>query len=238
MDNFAGPAGDVKMKKVRAEFHCHTIYSKDSLLQPSDLLAACRRKNIDRLVVTDHNTIVGALHAQKLDPTRVIVGEEIMTQAGELLAIFVKEEIPAGLPPEEAIERLRTQDAFIGVSHPFDRTRKGHWDPSTLEEIVPLVDAIEIFNARCMLPDFNSQAQEFARQHAKPGIVGSDAHTAYELGKATMLLPDFHSTASLKESLARAAHASSLSPPWIHLSSRYAVWRKKLGLSKNVPDFT
>ena len=223
------------MKKVRAEFHCHTVYSKDSLLHPRDLLQACRRKNIDRLVVTDHNTIAGALHAQDIDPTRVIVGEEIMTQSGELLAIFVKEEIPAGLPPEEVIHRLRAQDAFIGISHPFDRTRKGHWDLSTLEEIISLVDAVEIFNARCMWPDFNSQAQEFARKHSRLAIVGSDAHTAYEVGQASMLLSDFHDSTSLKASLARAAHASSLSPPWIHLSSRYAVWRKKLGLSKDVP---
>lgn len=225
------------MKNVRAEFHCHTVYSKDSLLHPRDLLAACRRKKIDRLVVTDHNTIAGALHAQDIDPTRVIVGEEIMTQSGELLAIFVKEEIPPGLAPEEAIDRLRAQDAFIGISHPFDRTRKGHWELSALEQIIPEVDAVEVFNARCMWPDFNSQARDFARKHSRLEIVGSDAHTAYELGKATLLLPDFQDTAGLKQSLARAAHASSLSPPWIHLSSRYAVWRKKLGLSKHVPGF-
>lgn len=217
------------MKQVRAEFHCHTRYSKDSLLNPRDLIETCRRKNIDRVVITDHNTISGALRAQEIDPTRVIVGEEIMTQAGELLAIFVKREIPAGLPPREAIDRLRTQDAFISVSHPFDRMRNGHWDLPSLEEIVPLVDAIEVFNARCIWPDFNSQAREFARRHAKLEIVGSDAHTGLELGRAVMILPNFQDSVSLTEALRNATYEASLSAPWIHFSSRYAVWRKKLG---------
>ncbi len=111
---------------MRLEFHCHTIYSPDSLTKPEALLKACARKGIDRVVVTDHNTIRGALEARKIDPQRVIVGEEIMTQQGELLAAYVQEEVPKGLPALEAIAALRDQGAFISVSHPFDITRRGH----------------------------------------------------------------------------------------------------------------
>ena len=82
---------------IRLEFHSHTSSSKDSLLRPADLVAAARRKGIDRVVVTDHNSIVGALEAQRLDPERVIVGEEIMTTRGEILAAYVAEEV--GLRP-------------------------------------------------------------------------------------------------------------------------------------------
>ncbi|HEY3474500.1 MAG TPA: PHP domain-containing protein, partial [Anaerolineales bacterium] len=105
------------------EFHCHTIFSKDSLTRPEVLVETCRQKGIDRVVVTDHNTIAGARVAQAIDPELVIVGEEIATTCGELLAMFVKEEIPKGLTPQEAIRRLRDQGAFISVSHPFDRWR-------------------------------------------------------------------------------------------------------------------
>ena len=87
----------------RVEFHCHTIYSKDSLTTPDKLVDACRRKGIDRVVVTDHNAIDGALAARELDPERVIVGEEILTQGGELLAAFVREWVPPGLTPLETI---------------------------------------------------------------------------------------------------------------------------------------
>ena len=102
------------------EFHCHTNFSKDSLTEPVDLVKAARRKGIDRLVITDHNSIGGARAAQALDPELVIVGEEILTTRGEILAAFVKEEIPARLSPQETIKRLKDQGAFISVSHPFD----------------------------------------------------------------------------------------------------------------------
>jgi predicted metal-dependent phosphoesterase TrpH len=212
---------------IRLEFHCHTIYSKDSLLAVPRLLDVCRRKGIDRLVVTDHNTIAGALRAKEMDPELVVVGEEIMTQDGELLAAFVQEQVPPGLAPLEAVKRLREQGAFISVSHPFDSFRKGGWSLPGLLEITPLVDALETFNARCILPDFNRQAQAFARQHSLAGTVGSDAHVAAEVGKATLLLPDFRDAEGLRMSLPEAQTRVSLSPPWIHITSRYAKWKKK-----------
>ena len=90
------------------EFHCHTIYSKDSLTTPERLVKACRRKGIDRVVVTDHNTITGARAAQALDPELVIVGEEIKTTRGEILAAFVTEDVPAGLSsPHNLTKNIR-----------------------------------------------------------------------------------------------------------------------------------
>ena len=213
---------------LRVEFHCHTTYSKDSLTDPKELVLACQRKKIDRVIITDHNSIAGALLAQKIDPQRVIVGEEIMTTQGELLASFVNEEIPAGLPPLKAIELLRAQEAFISVSHPFDRWRDGHWKEADLLEIVPLVDAIETFNARCMLHRFNDQAHNFAHLHNLPGTAGSDAHALYEVGKAVVLLPDFADAQELKMIIRQGLQETSLSSPLVHLSSRYASWSKKL----------
>ena len=113
------------MTHLRVEFHCHTIASKDSLTRPRDLVDTCRRKGIDRVVVTDHNTVAGARAAHVLDPELIIVGEEIMTTRGEILAAFVSEEVPIGLSPQETIRRLKDQGAFISVSHPFDRWRAG-----------------------------------------------------------------------------------------------------------------
>ena len=214
----------------RVETHCHTIYSKDSLTRPADLLAACRKKGIDRVIITDHNTISGALAAQKLDPEHVIVGEEIMTRAGELLAAFVVEEIPPGLTPLETIRRLREQGAFISVSHPFDVTRSGHWKLPDLLEIAPLVDAIEVFNARCFSAKMNEQAQAFAVQQDLLGTVGSDAHTAFEVGTASLEMPLFETAADFRRHLRSAHPRVRRSPAWVRLSSRYAVSAKKLGM--------
>jgi predicted metal-dependent phosphoesterase TrpH len=213
---------------LRIELHCHTRYSKDSLINLKYLLHTCTRRKIDRIVITDHNTILGAQLAHELDPERVIIGEEIMTTRGEILAAFVKEEIPAGLHPIEVITCLREQGAFISVSHPFDKMRSGHWEYADLLEITPLVDAIETFNARCILPIYNSQAQEFANLHNLLCTAGSDAHSLMEVGQATLYLPVFDDAPSLKLALIQAQPRGILSAPWVHLSSRYAVWRKSL----------
>ena len=212
---------------LRVEFHCHTYRSKDSLASIEKLLETCRRKGIDRLVITDHNTLAGAQEAQALDPERVIAGEEIMTQSGELLCAFVAEEVPWGLSPLEAIERLRQQEAFISVSHPFDVMRNGHWQLPDLLAILPYVDAIETFNARCMSADYNRQAQAFATEHGLPGTAGSDAHAPFELGRAAMLLPAFTDAASLKGALRQVRFEARLSSPLVHFTSRYASWYKK-----------
>ena len=211
---------------IRVEFHCHTIASKDSLTTPEELLEACHRKNIDRVVITDHNTIAGALQARELDPERIIIGEEIMTAEGEILAAFVKEEIPPGLYPTDVIARLREQGAFISLSHPFDKLRDGHWKFEALLKIIPHVDAIETYNSRNMWPGGNKQAKRFAEKHGLPGTVGSDAHTSYEIGKATMLLQEFKDAKSLKPAVMNAQYETKHSGFWIHLTSRYAVWKK------------
>ena len=215
-------------ENYRVEFHCHTVYSKDSLTRPADLVKTCVRKGIDRVVVTDHNTISGARAAQALDPERVIVGEEIMTTRGEILAAFVTEEIPAGLTPGEAIRRLKNQGAFISVSHPFDRWRSGHWQEEDLLEILPEIDAIEVYNSRCMLTEFNQEARQFAEKHNLAGTVGSDAHTAFELGQSLMELEPFDGPEGLRTVIRAGIPRVKRSPAWVRLTSRYAVLYKKL----------
>jgi predicted metal-dependent phosphoesterase TrpH len=219
---------------MNVEFHCHTIYSKDSLTRPGDLVEICRRKGIDRVVVTDHNTIAGARAAHALDPERVIVGEEIMTTRGEILAAFVTEEIPSGLTPEETIRRLKDQGAFISVSHPFDRWRRGGWQEEDLLEILPDIDAIEIYNSRCMLPRFNLEARQFADKHHLAGTVGSDAHATFELGQSLMALPLFTNAEELRHVIRSGTPRVKWSPPWFHFSSRYAVIYKKVTSSLDI----
>jgi predicted metal-dependent phosphoesterase TrpH len=217
---------------LKVEFHCHTLYSEDSLTRPKELVEACQKKRIDRVIVTDHNAIQGALEAKRLDPERVIVGEEILTTVGELLAAFVIEEIPQGLTPLEAIQRLKDQGAFISVSHPFDRMRSP-WGEAGLLEILPHIDAIETFNARCLWPGFNWNAQAFARRHALPGTSGSDAHIVSELGAATLLLENFADADDLRKAMRKARPQNSLSAPWVHFASWKASRNKRQQISSN-----
>ncbi len=206
---------------LRVEFHCHSIYSADSLNTPEALVRAARRRGIDRLIITDHNRTAGALAAQRLDPTRIIVGEEIKTTSGELLAAFVTQEVPRGLPPMEALQRLRDQGAFISVSHPFDLSRDG-WPLPDLLAILPYVDAIEVFNSRCTAAVINRQAAAFAAEHNVAGTVGSDAHSILELGRSTLLLPPFTSADGLRAVIRQGQARTRLSHPLVHLTSVWA----------------
>lgn len=217
------------MELVRAELHCHTYWSKDCLMMPAKLVETARRRGIERLAITDHSQIGGALEAYELEPELVIVSEEVYTSEGELLAYFVKELIPPGLEPMLAIERLREQGAVISVAHPVDPFRGGAWDEVALREILPYVDAIEIFNARTVGKGANEQAAALARESDLPGTAGSDAHAYLEVGRAGLLLPQFHDASSMRSALETAEVVGKLSSPLVHFFSRYATWRKRLG---------
>ncbi len=213
---------------LKVEFHCHTNASKDSLTRPVDLIKAARKKGIDRLIITDHNSIVGAKAASLLDPELVIVGEEIMTTRGEILASFVKEEIRARLSPKDTIRLLKEQGAFISISHPFDEMREGGWLERDLLEILPDVDAIEVYNSRCMFPRFNRKAKAFAEKHHLDGTVGSDAHAAFEVGRSVLLLDQFTGPDEMRAVIRKGIPQVKWSPWWFHLISRYASTMKKL----------
>jgi predicted metal-dependent phosphoesterase TrpH len=209
---------------LKVDFHCHSDASPDSLSKPAELIATARIRGLDRLVITDHNNIRGALRCKELSQDLIIVGEEVQTSCSELLAAFVTKEVPRDLEPKEAIKRLRDQGAFISVSHPFDPHRG--WQLRDLMEIIDLVDAIEVFNARCYKPDWNLQAFEFAEQHGLPGTVGSDAHSLYEVGGARILLPAFNTADELRKVIGHGQVEAELASPLVHLGSRYAKWVK------------
>ena len=104
----------------------------------------------------------------------MIVGEEILTTGGEILAFFVKEELPKGLKPLDALNRLKEQDAFISLSHPYAMNRHG-WTSAEMEGYLPFLDAIETCNARN--PHRKNQlAERFAKEHGLCFTAGADAH--------------------------------------------------------------
>jgi predicted metal-dependent phosphoesterase TrpH len=217
------------MEKLwRVDLHTHTVYSKDGLPGIRPFLDAARRAGLDRIAVTDHNVLRGALEAAALAPDLVIPGEEVFTTDGELLGYFVREEIPRGLPPQEAIARLRDQGAAISVSHPFDRLRHGAWKTDALLRILPLVDAVEGFNARCIFAEDNVRAASFAREHSLPITAGSDGHSTYELGASGLEIRPFQDAVTFRAALREARVFGHLLPWWVHFLSQYAKWKKRL----------
>jgi predicted metal-dependent phosphoesterase TrpH len=214
---------------INVELHCHTYHSSDSLMLPQQILDACERRGIDRVAITDHNSLAGALETHALDPERVIIGEEILTTEGEILGYFMKDEIPEGLPPMEVVEQLRDQGAVISISHPFDLTRGCRWSMETLKTLSAHIDALEVFNARCWNDQPNRQAAKLAGELNLHATAGSDAHAPIEIGRAYLHMPSFIDAESFRQSLPTASVLGRRSHPSVHLLSRYAVWRKAIG---------
>ena len=104
---------------------------------------------------------------------------------------------------------------------------EGGWREADLLEIIPRVDAIEVYNSRCMLPRFNRMAVRFAEKYNLAGTVGSDAHAAFELGRSLLLMEQFESPEGMRNVIRKAKFVTRWSPPWFHLTSRYAVLRKR-----------
>ena len=216
-------------KTLRVDLHVHTCASKDSAVHPVDAIKAAKRRGLDRICITDHNRIDGAMVAKEIDPEFVIVGEEILTTHGEILAFFVSEWVPPFLSHPETLDRLEGQGAFISVSHPFDRHRHP-WAKERLEAILPRLDAVEGFNARSLRGEDNDRSQAFAAMHNLPVTAGSDAHSTVEIGAAYLEIPIFTSVEEFRAGLAESTIRGRLSPAWVHLITLANKWRDRFGL--------
>jgi predicted metal-dependent phosphoesterase TrpH len=210
----------------RVELHSHTCFSPDSLARPEAIIAACRRRGIAKIAITDHNTIAGAVAAARLAPDLVIIGEEIMTTQGEIIAWFVREEVPRGLSPAETLARLRNQGAVIGIPHPLDRLRHSAMGLEMTLALLDQVDALEVFNARCLRSADNEAALRLAQAQGKLGTAGSDAHTIGEIGAALTVMPPFTNAETFRHSLAAATVAGRPSGAHVHLYSLLAKQAK------------
>ena len=212
----------------KVDLHSHTIYSRDCLTDPSRLIAQARARGLDKIAVTEHNNLAGALAAKALAPDLVIVGEEIKTTHGEIIAYFVREEVPRGLSPQETIARLRDQGAVISIPHPLDTLRNSAMGLENVLAIIDQVDALEVRNARCVRKADNEAAAALAAQHGKLITAGSDAHTLFEVGRCYVEMPAFEDNAeSFRAALAQARPAGTESPFWPHFASTYAKLRKR-----------
>jgi hypothetical protein len=215
------------VKVLRADLHVHTYHSPDCALRPQDIVALCQRRGIDCVAITDHNSIAGALEVQRLAPFLVIVGEEVRTQGGEIIGLFLQEEVPPGLSAQETVVRIKEQRGLVLVPHPFDRLRRSTLRGPLLEALAPQLDALEVFNSRTLLPSHQSLARDFAAKHGLPSTAGSDAHTRWELGRAYVEIPEFQGAGGFLDSLAQGWVVGRASNPLIHFATPWNRWSKR-----------
>lgn len=211
---------------MRVDLHSHSFYSKDSRSTFEDIIAGVKRSPLDALALTDHDQFEGAVELQKRAPFPVIPGEEIKTENGEIIGLFLKEWIPPGLSPFETIDRIREQGGIVYVPHPFDRVRGSRITEDQLNAIADRIDVLEVFNARNALPRFNARALEFAQSRGLLAGAGSDSHTTSEYGAAYIDVPPFTDANTFREALKNGTWYGRLSSPLVHARTRIDVLRK------------
>ncbi len=168
------------------DLHCHTSASFDSLAKPEAVVAAAARRGLTHLAITDHDRIEGALRARDAAPDGlvVIIGEEVKTADGDLIALFLQRAVAPGRSARATIAEVREQGGLVGIPHPFDRFRGSMLKDPRLVAIGSLVDWVEAYNARLVGGSGNDRAAAFARELGLPGVAVSDAHSVLEVGVA------------------------------------------------------
>ena len=179
---------------VVVDLHMHTDWSHDCSIPVTDLLDHAEEIGLGGIAITDHNSFGGALEAVGLAQGReliVIPGEEVKTDSqGEVIGLFLEEEIPRGMSFGDTIEAIREQGGLVYLPHPFDRLHAIP-DPSTLHRHLAEIDVFEVFNARLLRDSFNDEALRFARKYRLLQGAGSDAHVLQGVGTGALRMRRF-----------------------------------------------
>lgn len=180
------------------DLHIHSIYSFDSTLKPERIIKIAKKKGLSGIAITDHNTMIGAIKTMSLadDDFKVILGSEISTDKGDVIGLFLNENIKSRRFID-VIDTIKDQGGISILPHPY-KNKLG--DPT---ELVKYVDMVEVMNAR-ISKILNDKANILSRKFGKRIAGGSDAHISYELGRVQSILTDeqtFNSSEDVKKYL-------------------------------------
>lgn len=177
---------------IKIDLHCHTEASPDCVTPIELIPGRCREQGINIQAITDHNLVWGAEKLKELvkesdhraDELTIVVGEEITTSRGELIGLFLKESIEAGLSPEETVEKIESQGGLVLLPHGFDPLKRWRLTPSARDRIANSIHIVETFNTRVSRRHWNQEAVIWSQARGKLMSAGSDAHTIDDIGTA------------------------------------------------------
>jgi hypothetical protein len=210
------------MPLIRVDCHLHTALSGDAVTTIDELAERVEQERLDVVFITDHNVTAAAVEAAERGiGARVIVGEEIRTQDGDVIGLFLTERIPYVLPLGEAIAQIRERGGLVYLPHPFDPGRST-LKPAISERLCSagIADVVEVFNAKIEEQDQNRQAAMLAARFDLPGGAGSDAHDPEGIGAAYLEMPDFDGPADFLAALRQATVVGEYRPHAIRYARR------------------
>jgi predicted metal-dependent phosphoesterase TrpH len=213
---------------VRVDCHLHTVASGDAVTSLDQVAERAQAEGIDVVCITDHNETSAAMQAAATwsGAVRVIVGEEIRTQAGEIIGLFLTERVPYVLPVADAVARIRAQGGLVYLPHPFDLVRGSLGSAAGRLCAEGMADIVEVFNAKIADQGVNAEAAALAGRWGIAAGAGSDAHDPPGIGAAYLEMPDFDGPADFMAALSSArvvgeyrAHAPRFPPSGIAASA-------------------
>jgi predicted metal-dependent phosphoesterase TrpH len=194
---------------VRIDLHLHSQYSHDGDSSIEELIRRAAECRLERIALTDHNTVEGALALAEMAPGLAIVGEEAKTREGEVIGLFITSRIPPYLPAKEVMDMIHDMGGLTYLPHPLDR-RRDHFSTERIVELADRVDIIETYNAWCD-PAANQAAARLANELEKVAATGSDSHSARELGRSWMEIDDYTTPLDFLDKLRGARHVITAS---------------------------
>jgi predicted metal-dependent phosphoesterase TrpH len=212
--------------KVRLDLHVHSVYSFDGSIDPASLREVCARRGLDGVAVTDHDSLQGGLaFASELPDLLIIPGEEIRSREGEIIGLFLREEIPPGLSAPQTMRLIHEQGGVVVVPHPFDLVKLKRMTSRRLLELREHIDAIEAVNGKPRYWGANRRAGEFADAACLAVTAGSDAHIPEHVGLVYTEMEEFSGASEFLASLRGAALHGSRYSPW---ASQLDRWKARL----------
>ncbi|MCK5130225.1 MAG: PHP domain-containing protein [Clostridiales bacterium] len=169
---------------TKLDMHTHSNHSKDSDLKLHVIAQFLDRNTDYGIILSDHNEISGATELNQEYPDRVIIGEEIRTDSGEVTGIFLKEKIQPLQSISWTLDAIIAQGGLVYIPHPLDRLRTSKLTADALDVAVQKVDIIEVYNSRNVYPADDRKALALAKDKDIIMGCGSDAHTRFELGRS------------------------------------------------------
>lgn len=212
--------------RIRLDLHVHTTYSFDSTIEPAGLREICRKRGLDGVAVTDHDSLRGSLEfAAELPDLIIVPGSEIRSAEGEIIGLFLSEDVPPGLTAPETMRRIREQGGLVLMPHPFDIVKLRRMTSRRLEELRGEIDAIEALNGKPRWWLANRSAGRFAARFDLPVTAGSDAHKEDHVGLLYTEMEEFADPTGFLASLRGASLHGGRYSPW---ASQLDRWKARL----------
>jgi predicted metal-dependent phosphoesterase TrpH len=208
-------------RRYAVDFHVHTAYSFDSVTPPKVVIEMARRRGLDAIAITDHDTFKGAIatvEANKYSDFLVIPGIEVKSDLGDIIGLFLKGDI-VSRRFGDVIDEIHAQGGVAYVPHPI-RTFGADMMPQ-IQAAYPQIDRWERYNGRYDATEFAQADDAFEALAIRGSLCGSDAHAAWEVGLFRTLFTDLpRDAASL---LALSANAELVAAPRGELALRAGI---------------